>query len=321
VGSIISILGIGLLIGCIYILPTFLVQRTVGEEEVQKLGAEKQLKAQNDVRATLLQGLGGAVLLAGAFFTWRQIQVNREGQNTDRFTQAIEQLGKPEIDIRIGGIYALGRLADNSKPDRAAIARILSAFVREHSPLTNDKEEETHSGVDKGPSEKREEAVDPQTVQELQGGVVIPDADILAALDVLGSFNETTGSKVLGTTDLRHAKLDGNFEGTDFTGSDLSDAYCYKANMRSAKFRWTTLNRTRFIDADLRYAEFDDQWGIGAGSDLQGAFLFGANLRGAHLDGANLKGALADSTTKWPTAFNRDKAISEGVVFDERRYF
>ena len=40
------------------------------------------LTVQNQVRTTLLQGLGGAVLLVGAYFTYRQLRTAREGQIT-----------------------------------------------------------------------------------------------------------------------------------------------------------------------------------------------------------------------------------------------
>jgi hypothetical protein len=53
-------------------------------------------------------------VLLGAFFTWRQLQISREGQVTDRFTRAVDQLGHPEVDVRLGGIYALERIAKDS---------------------------------------------------------------------------------------------------------------------------------------------------------------------------------------------------------------
>jgi hypothetical protein len=34
-------------------------------------------EARNNVRTTLLQGLGGFVLLVGAYLTWRQTQISR----------------------------------------------------------------------------------------------------------------------------------------------------------------------------------------------------------------------------------------------------
>jgi len=39
------------------------------------------LRAQNEVRTTLLQGLGGAALLVGAYVTHRQLQTSREGRS------------------------------------------------------------------------------------------------------------------------------------------------------------------------------------------------------------------------------------------------
>lgn len=102
-------------------------------------------EARNNVRTTLLQGLGGFILLVGAYLTWRQTQISRaasrdelrlsrEGQLTDRFTAAIAQLANDDVAVRVGGIYALGRIAEESITDRAAIADILTAYVRKHSP-------------------------------------------------------------------------------------------------------------------------------------------------------------------------------------------
>ena len=79
------------------------------------------LKAQNEVRTTLLQGLAGSVLIVGAYFTYRQLHTAREGQITERYTRAIDQLGDAQLDVRLGGIYALGadrpRLARRSGHD------------------------------------------------------------------------------------------------------------------------------------------------------------------------------------------------------------
>jgi hypothetical protein len=98
-------------------------------------------KAINDVRTTLLQGIGGAVILLGAYFTYRQLQTGREqlqiaqqGQVTERFTRAIDQLGHAELDVRLGGIYALERIANDSPDDRITIAEVLIAFVHGQRP-------------------------------------------------------------------------------------------------------------------------------------------------------------------------------------------
>jgi hypothetical protein len=52
---------------------------------------------------------------------------------TERFIKAIEHLGSDKLDIRLGSIYALERLALNSPTDRSSITPILGAFVRGHA--------------------------------------------------------------------------------------------------------------------------------------------------------------------------------------------
>jgi hypothetical protein len=106
-----------------------------------------RVKSESDARTALIQIVAGLVLLGGLFFTYRTLLLNREtlllnrdtldldrqGQITDRFTKAIEQLGHQKLDVRLGGIYALERIAHDSPGDHRTIMEVLTAFVREHS--------------------------------------------------------------------------------------------------------------------------------------------------------------------------------------------
>ena len=62
-----------------------------------------------DLVLAMAQILAGTALLSGLYFTWRTLQVNREGQITERFTRAIEHLGATHADnsknlvLRVGG--------------------------------------------------------------------------------------------------------------------------------------------------------------------------------------------------------------------------
>jgi hypothetical protein len=115
-----------------------------------------ELKAQSDVRTTLLQGFAALLVLTGAAVgasvTLRQVRATRdqitatadasskqlertrEGQITDRYTKAVDQLGSQHLDVRLGGIYALERIARDSPDDRATIEEVLTAYVRGHAP-------------------------------------------------------------------------------------------------------------------------------------------------------------------------------------------
>jgi hypothetical protein len=94
-------------------------------------------KLENDARTALIQAVGGLALLIGLYFTAKTWRTTQEGQVTDRFTKAINQLGEagPEkLALRLGGIYALERIARESKREYWPIMEILTAYVREHAP-------------------------------------------------------------------------------------------------------------------------------------------------------------------------------------------
>src|SRR5580692_4971184 len=50
----------------------------------------------------------------------QQLELALSSQMTDRFTKAIDQLGSPNKAVRIGGIFALERIARDSLRDRSA---------------------------------------------------------------------------------------------------------------------------------------------------------------------------------------------------------
>lgn len=104
------------------------------EKRIALQQAQSQL--QNETRATLLQSFAGLVLVAGALTTWRQVNINRHGQITERITRAVDQLAGDRMDVRVGGIFALERVALNSAEDRHIVTAIIATFVRTQAPWT-----------------------------------------------------------------------------------------------------------------------------------------------------------------------------------------
>jgi hypothetical protein len=49
-------------------------------------------QARNSIRQTFAQVLGGTALLIGLYFTAKTLHTSQEGQLTDRFTKAVNQL-------------------------------------------------------------------------------------------------------------------------------------------------------------------------------------------------------------------------------------
>jgi hypothetical protein len=281
---------LGVLLACVFLVPSSLVSSHAVPD------AAARLKLQNDIRTTLLQGLGGIVLLIGAYLTWRQLQVNREGQVTERFTRSIDQLGHQQTDVRLGGIYALERIARNSPDDRATIHEILTAYVRTHSPWTV-HHPVTHAAL---PSE-------PDSEQGTELPLLrIRAADVQAAMNVLGRRLSVPGdpSEVLElqSVDLRFAYLAGaNLQGAILGRGNLARANLMDSDLRRAHLRGVNLRDALLAGANLENANL-------ANADLAGSIFRNANIRGvnfsdANLDGADFTGAEANAGTRWPKGF------------------
>lgn len=76
--------------------------------------------AENSYRTTLAQIFGGVAIVIGIYFAWGNLITAREGQITEQFTRAVEQIGaldedkEPFMEIRLGGIYALAGITKES---------------------------------------------------------------------------------------------------------------------------------------------------------------------------------------------------------------
>jgi uncharacterized protein YjbI with pentapeptide repeats len=307
----------------------------------------ERAKLRHDDRATLLQGLTVILLLLGAGVSLRQLHINREGQVTERFTRAIEQLGSEKIDMRLGAIHALERIAKNSRDDRKAIVEILTAFVRVHSPWPPVLPDQTPPGT---PIED---------VQSLGARA----ADVQAAMTVLGRgaiSREDGTSRELAYIDLRKANLahirlpaavlrGTHLEGAILTGANLQGAYLFsadlteanlcEANLKEASLSGACLERAKLISTTLQSADLfcanlngtyltrarlNEASLVGAtlaGASLGEASLRRANLTGAdlrlarHLESSDLSDSRANTSTKLPSAFSAESGESAGIRF------
>jgi uncharacterized protein YjbI with pentapeptide repeats len=305
-----------------WILDWYINPRTSGQKKdlVQALGL-------------ITAGVAGAV---GIYFTWRgqrltrqaqaenqkttqrqlqnsqeELHLTREGQITERYTRAIDQLGNESIDVRLGGIYALERIARESREDYRSIMEVLTAYVRQHAPWTEEERRAMEkAAVDrKSEEEKSEEASAREyrglLAKELQetsefwesfvedlafgdlsltfgenpGPPPSPDPDIQAIMTVLRQRTFTFHSGVGGPLDLQAT----NLAGTNLSGADLT-----WTNFRSANLWGAILTNTNLTRANLWEAYLWEAW-LG-GANLTSARLTGAELSGARLHKANLSG-------------------------------
>jgi hypothetical protein len=214
--------------------------------------------ARDAARGRLLQ-LGAGVFAAGALiFTALNFNLTKRGQVTDRYTKAIEQLGSDKgLDVRIGGIYALQRIARDSASDHPTVMDVLSAFVRQRS-------------LEQWPPQEK----------PINNATRRTRPDVQAAVTVIGFRNLQYDLQPI---DFTHAMLTrADLSGTHLFRADLSWAEFLRANLSGAELNGAKLHFTDLTRANLTHA------------DLTGAELFRADVTEANLNGATLDGAILD---------------------------
>ena len=220
-------------------------------------------------------GLVIAAVIALPLAVWRSVVADRQAKTAqrgllnERYQKGAEMLGSDVLAVRLGGIYALARLAREHPEDyHTQIMRLLCGFVRHPvgepveaalpikglTPAAEfirgwDEENEPTYGVGKGP---------PLRVRE----------DVQAVMTAIGERIEAQ---------IKTEKREN-----------------YRLELSGAKLRFVQLldadlNRTNLLDADLTSA-------VAVGAYLKDAYLKGANFESANLLRANLTGAdLRDS--------------------------
>jgi hypothetical protein len=145
-GGVIAIVALGVIALVIFqLLPDLFAP---GQHT--RFGPKDAEEAREAVRTSGLQFVGGVVLVIGAVLTALNLRqtrlrdeeqrranderarIDQERQITERFTRAIDRLDGGALDVRLGGIYALERIARESSDDHGPIMEVLTAFVREH---------------------------------------------------------------------------------------------------------------------------------------------------------------------------------------------
>jgi uncharacterized protein YjbI with pentapeptide repeats len=251
-----------------------------------------RINAQNGVYNVLFQGVG-AIILGGLVYTgWHYLRrTDEQFQHadrklmTDRFSQAIAHLASDKMEVRLGGIYTLERLAQDSPSEHWLTIEILTAFVRERSASGMARSTigipERSLTIGRGiepPLDRRNRAYSSR----------IP-TDIQAVMTIL-SRRDVSKDRPDRIIELRESNLrDADLNGIDLWGADLWKVNLREAQLWQAKLVGASLGRANLSDASLWQADLEGAYLWQA--DLEGAYLWKANLEGANLTEANLEQA------------------------------
>ncbi len=232
--------------------------------------------------------LGMFLSVIRSILTRHQNSISQQGQITESMGRAIEQIGafndgKPNIEVRIGGLYSLQFIMQDSPRHAEVIANIFSTYVREHTKKDKDKESK--------------KVVIRKSFQEVldQDKAHHPREDIRAVFEIISQFNKNYKKQGKGF----YPNIEINFSGSDFSrylfaktnlsGAilaevDFSDAKLYDVNFSNATLLMADFSNAVLADTNLHKAML-------TAARLPNANLFNADLSSAQLGGADLSGA------------------------------
>lgn len=221
----------------------------------------------------------GAILIIIAWRAFYLAKIHREEnkrrhevvQQIDRITKATSALdksdndGKALIETRIGGLYALEKIAEDSMRDHLDIMKIFCFYVRHNCPLKGKKTK----------ADKMDETIKPRE-------------DVQVALTIIGRRDKwSDGKERLRKESEQDYILD--LHSCDLQGADLCDANLNKANFNGASlvraiFDNAKMYKVDFDHSDMSHAQIENV-------DLQRAHFFHANLSYAWFQDVNLQDA------------------------------
>ena len=269
-----------------------------------------------------------------------QSEIAERGLLNERYQKGAEMLGSEVLSVRLGGVYALQRLArENPKQYHIQVMRLFCAFVRHPigkyvaaaepirgEPLTASAE--YNAGWDKSVEDNRQStsyAEANKTDQQNREQNRVRE-DVQAIMEAIGTRNqvqikleqELEYVSKLSHADLRGLRIgDANLSGVELVEANLSDAVLLKVDLSSAKLYEADLSGANLSGANLtgallsnanlssinaHSADFSNACLISA--NLTDAELFGAIFYSADFVGANLSGAI----------FYKDGSLAKGLT-------
>lgn len=233
-----------------------------------------KVKLTRDANDTTVQGqitdrINKAVEGLGAEKTVKRQRHDQDGNPTyekdakgssDYSKPVFVETSEPNLEVRIGSIFALERIARENPDFHVQVMEILCAYVRLNSPVI---------GAAKLSFDKRDTSKTAHHNDETSGQCPSLRIDIQTALDALGRRSETNiltkeafaNFKVrLNGCNLQRAEISGNWDHADFSDCALelacfSDGRFVQTDFRRSRLSKLTLVKCNFENAKIERAE------------------------------------------------------------------
>jgi hypothetical protein len=311
-GAALVVLIIVLAVGIVGVLATFIAavfhlgpyQEKATDEAIRNIGLfiaavigvpfiawrSWTAKRQADIteQGHITDRINKAVQGIGAEKTVRRQRTNRRGsllfeddaEGKPNFKKPVfDELTVPNLEVRIGSIYALERVGNDSEPDRAHIFEILSAYLSNnfdaqepfpYPPLERFSTDEHDPNLDvrfRGQSD----GLGRDWANKLRR----PRPDTLAAVSVILRCIKKFGTN----------EKEGGTPALTFVGANLQRVDFLGANLAGARFEGCQFDGANLEKSDLSNAEFLNCSLIGA--SINGAVLSGTRFSQSRLECIN----------------------------------
>ena len=218
-------------------------------------------------------------------------QNTEQGLRQERLKTAVEHLDSSSVSLRLGGIYELFHLAEDTIDWRQTILDILCAHIRRTTC-----EKAYQDNYQREPSEEIQSVLTLLFVQEHA---------------LFKGLRANLEGAWLNGANLRKARLQGaNLIYARLQSARLDDAQLQGAKLSNAKLQFAWLSSASLLGAELDRALL--QLSRLEGAQLQGADLSNANLQVAVLFNAQLQGAILLGTLLQGASF--ENTLFQGVT-------
>ena len=260
----------------------------------------------------------------------RQADIANQILLNERYQRGAEMIGSPALSVRMAGIYALQRLAEESpKQHEDQIVRLLCSFVRNHTE--NDEEFRERfkrvSRTDKATPEDVQAALaairDRCQIEKIQKRPLAFRVDLGGASIVGCDLTDMDLSyAILDQARLNSCNLSGSIlsdaelSQTDFSGAEISECVFARAKTWKTDFSQVWGKQPDFSDTSLMRTNFSDaKW---ASPIFRGAMFAGCEFKNAELTSADLSGAYFLASTNELAAQSLEFGITQSQL-DEAR--
>jgi hypothetical protein len=238
-------------------------------QQTDTFGLKDELAAENNMSATFFQAVTALALIVGAGFTVyqiidtakttrsqldltkEQVSLAKQSQISRQFTQAVSQLAPTSDEAtRLGGVYGLAKVEEESPGYRADVTNVLAQFVRDAAGQVKSRDASASLNLRKPSVQAALSVLFSASPKQQQSVYVELSAGLSRHLDLRLSYFRYDNLELV--------NLEGDaLDGAEFQGAYLNGACLYSVSVNNANFQGATLYGTNLSHIEnLSYAKW-----------------------------------------------------------------